>query len=811
MPPAALEARARRNVHRGRPPGRGRRGRARAGRRRAAAPPHAAADPGRVRVRHPAAARGRVRRRRQGRPGRPARPPGPLGGRRSSRCPAPSLGLDAWTRVDAFIADQAERAASLADAVSLRPEAPARAVAPLGVAALGRLARRAIRAGEPAQAAQFGQRAAALAGGELPPPDRLVHGQRAAAARPGRRGAGRRREDRRRRPRRRRRRAGSRALLLAGPGPPAARRRRSRRPGAGSEALRVATAADLPAERAEALRRIGMEDYLRGRLREAQPASARRSPSPRRPATGAARRGRCRTWPGSRPPLGDFAGADATLGPGRPALRRAAATPPAGPGCAAPPRSPGCSPGGCTRPAGWPSAFLPFGERVGERWAVGTLRAVDAFAAAELGDLAEADREARRAYRDFDAIDDDWGRGLRAGGAGRGGPRPGRAGARHRPAHRRLPATASATGHPLLLGMAHTIRGFASLELRRPGRGRGRRPRGAGRGQAARRGRRGPGRSAGAARLRPAGHGRRRRGAGGAGRGGRDRRRRRRCCSPAGRRWPRTRSALLAAGRVDEALAAARRAAELPAEDVRGRVVADRVLARALAAAGECDEARAAAGGGPDGVRDPADQRAGRRRRDPGAGQSDSDADGPRPVAARGLAHSHRWLGRMTVQPGERADGMARAVDPAGVTCSRESRTVGAVRSACRPSRADRAERAGARRVRDGVPGHPDVGLPRGRGQGGEPDPGERQGPAAVRPRGAGGRPDVEPSARGRPLRRRRHRRRPPIHDHGAVRRHVRRPDEDQPARRRPRRATSAPRSPTRWPTRTRSACCTAT
>jgi ATP/maltotriose-dependent transcriptional regulator MalT len=54
-------------------------------------------------------------------------------------------------------------------------------------------------------------------------------------------------------------------------------------------------------------------------------------------------------------------------------------------------------------------------------------------------------------------------------------------------------------------------------------------------------------------------------------------------------------AALLCAGRVDEALAAARRAGDLPADDVRGRAVATRVLARALAAAGEPREARAAA------------------------------------------------------------------------------------------------------------------------------------------------------------------------------------------------------------------------
>ena len=98
-----------------------------------------------------------------------------LAGAHSSRfaVPGPSLGWTAET-VDAFIAEQAERAANQADAVSLRPEAPARAVAPLGVDALGRLARRAIQAGEPAQAAHFGQRALALARGELPNADRLV-------------------------------------------------------------------------------------------------------------------------------------------------------------------------------------------------------------------------------------------------------------------------------------------------------------------------------------------------------------------------------------------------------------------------------------------------------------------------------------------------------------------------------------------------------------------------------------------------------------------------------------------------------------
>jgi tetratricopeptide (TPR) repeat protein len=53
--------------------------------------------------------------------------------------------------------------------------------------------------------------------------------------------------------------------------------------------------------------------------------------------------------------------------------------------------------------------------------------------------------------------------------------------------------------------------------------------------------------------------------------------------------------ALLAAGRLDEAVAAARRAVGMTAEDARSRVAAIRVLARALAATGEVSEARAVA------------------------------------------------------------------------------------------------------------------------------------------------------------------------------------------------------------------------
>ena len=146
-------------------------------------------------------------------------------------------------------------------------------------------------------------------------------------------------------------------------------------------------------------------------------------------------------------------------------------------------------------------AFLPFGERVGEKWAVGTLRAVAAFAAAELGDLAEADREARRAFHEFDETDDDWGRafalvvrGVVARGLGEYEHAIDLLGEACRYSER--------TGHPLLLGIAHTIRGFASARNRRRGLGRVRCAHGARRGEAARRGRGGSGRAKGAARLR---------------------------------------------------------------------------------------------------------------------------------------------------------------------------------------------------------------------------------------------------------------------------------------------------------------------
>jgi class 3 adenylate cyclase/tetratricopeptide (TPR) repeat protein len=360
---------------------------------------------------------------------------------------------------DLFIAEHAERAAALADAVGLRPDSAARTAAPLGVQALGRVARLALATGEPKQAAQAAERAGALAGGALPPRDRLVHARALlhlgriadslAYAEKISANAG---DD-----------AGVRAgaLLVAGrahriAGDP------QRAYELWLEALDAATMADLPGERGEAMRRLGMADYLAGRMIEA----GGRLTEAFHVAVATGDR-RAQAW--SLQDLawvtttrGDFAAADVALG--RAARRFAELNDPVGRawlrGTTAFVRLLAGRLGEARRLA---RAFLPFGERVGEAWAVGTLRAVEAFAAAECGELAEADREARRAYRDFAAAGDDWGRGLSLvvrGVVARSLAEPAHAYDLLSDAD----GYGTKSGHPLLIGMARTMRGFVSLE-----------------------------------------------------------------------------------------------------------------------------------------------------------------------------------------------------------------------------------------------------------------------------------------------------------------------------------------------------------
>jgi ATP/maltotriose-dependent transcriptional regulator MalT len=243
--------------------------------------------------------------------------------------------------------------------------------------------------------------------------------------------------------------------------------------------------------------------------------------------------------------------------------------------------------------------FLPFGERVGEVWAVGTLRAVAAFAAAELGELAEADRVARRAYRDFAAADDDWGRGLAL--VVRGVIARGLGATEHAST---LLDDASGyserTGHPLLIAMARTIRGQVALETGDPaaaiaqaqavlaleaGEVGGEPPGVLEPAQVAPRVLLASAHlatsdhTAALAVLEPI--------ASAAGAPSVLVSRRQAVATYA--------SALLAAGRMEEAVSWAQRARQVPAEDIRSRVIAARVLAQTLTVTGACAEARAAA------------------------------------------------------------------------------------------------------------------------------------------------------------------------------------------------------------------------
>ncbi|MFF0368000.1 adenylate/guanylate cyclase domain-containing protein [Micromonospora sp. NPDC005087] len=360
---------------------------------------------------------------------------------------------------DDFVATHVERAARLADAVKLRPDAPARAVAPLGVAALGRAARRSLSAGEPALAVEYAERATELARDGVPAADRVVHARallqigrvvdalayaEKIAANAGDEAV----------------RAS--ALLLAGQAQQTLGDQ-GRAVAAWQEALQVATDGGLPTLRASAMRRLGMADFVTGRLSQ---ASSRLAAAYQVSLGAQDRRGQAWSlqnlaWVTTT--RGDFAGTDAVLG--RAARLFAELKDPYGRawlrGTAAFARLLA----GRLREAGrLARVFLPFGERVGEAWAVGTLRAVAAFATAELGDLAEADREARRAYREFAAASDDWGRGfalvVRAVVA-RGLGEPEHAADLLTDAL----AYADRTSHPLLTGMAGTLRGFVALDM----------------------------------------------------------------------------------------------------------------------------------------------------------------------------------------------------------------------------------------------------------------------------------------------------------------------------------------------------------
>ncbi|MFI5898021.1 adenylate/guanylate cyclase domain-containing protein [Actinoplanes sp. NPDC051513] len=376
------------------------------------------------------------------------------------------LGYDGASRLsltenerDAFVATHAECAVELADQVRLRPDAAVRDVAPLGVAALGRMARRALANIEPAASIEYAERASLLVKEPLPAADQLVHarallrlGRAEEALAHGEKIAKNSADEPVSR---------AEALLVVGRAHEALGDI-GRAVAAWQEALDVATEAELLPERANAMRRLGMADFLAGRLSQ---ASSRFAAAYQVTLAAGDRHGQAwalqnLAWVTTT--RGDFAGTDAVLG--RAARLFAELGDPVGRswlrGTTAFAR---LLAGRLQESRRLARIFLPFGDRVGEAWAVGTLRAVEAYAASELGELGEADGEARRAYRDFNAVGDDWGRGLAL--VVRGAIARGLGELDHSfDLLSDALGYADRTGHPLLLGMAGTLRGFVALQ-----------------------------------------------------------------------------------------------------------------------------------------------------------------------------------------------------------------------------------------------------------------------------------------------------------------------------------------------------------
>ncbi|HVM27330.1 MAG TPA: adenylate/guanylate cyclase domain-containing protein [Mycobacteriales bacterium] len=109
------------------------------------------------------------------------------------------------------------------------------------------------------------------------------------------------------------------------------------------------------------------------------------------------------------------------------------------------------------------TSVLPLGEATGERWGVAAMLTIDAFAAAELGDIDAALRESAAARTAFSELGDAWGQALAAvaqGVAARGDDQPQRAVAVLAEAVR----LSETVGHPVITGLALVVQGYASLD-----------------------------------------------------------------------------------------------------------------------------------------------------------------------------------------------------------------------------------------------------------------------------------------------------------------------------------------------------------
>jgi class 3 adenylate cyclase/tetratricopeptide (TPR) repeat protein len=111
--------------------------------------------------------------------------------------------------------------------------------------------------------------------------------------------------------------------------------------------------------------------------------------------------------------------------------------------------------------------LLPLGRARGDRWGTAACLTIDGFAAAELGDIEVALEECRAAYDDFTALGDTWGRclALTAAGVALRGQ------ARHRKAGRRLTEAveiARAEHHPAPAALALGALGYLRLDMGDP-------------------------------------------------------------------------------------------------------------------------------------------------------------------------------------------------------------------------------------------------------------------------------------------------------------------------------------------------------
>ncbi len=107
-------------------------------------------------------------------------------------------------------------------------------------------------------------------------------------------------------------------------------------------------------------------------------------------------------------------------------------------------------------------SVLPLGEAMGERWGVAALLTIDALAAAELGDVSVAAAEADRARERFREVGDLWGQALAliaAGAAARGAGDPDGAVALHAEA-----VALAEQRHPVVAALALVASGYAQLD-----------------------------------------------------------------------------------------------------------------------------------------------------------------------------------------------------------------------------------------------------------------------------------------------------------------------------------------------------------